>query len=253
MARAPSTQPSIHLKGATLDLPVRRRLRAADADAGSAVGANIVRTRMGHVVRALDGIDLDVEAGQRLAVIGHNGAGKTTLLRLIAGIYQPTSGMRRVEGTVTCLLTSSLGLSPKLSGRENISLACALYGMSRAEVRAARPGIEAFSELGPYLDLPLAAYSAGMKTRLGMSIITSLDPDILVIDEVFGAGDSAFAEKARARLMEMLERSRILVFSSHSESILRQLCTTAVLVERGRIVASGTVDETLLAYRTAWV
>ncbi len=149
------------------------------------------------------------------------------------GIYTPTTGKRFVRGRITCLLTSSLGLSPHLSGRENIRLACALYGLSRKATESIRPEIEDFSELGPYLDLQIGTYSSGMRTRLGMSIITALDPDILIIDEVFGAGDAAFSEKARRKLLGMLERSRILMFSSHSESLLRQLCDTAILVDRG--------------------
>lgn len=244
-----NTQPSpyLELQNVSLDLPAAGRVRNINSD--ERVGGRFIKKGFFHYVRALDDISLKLEGGERVAVIGHNGAGKTTLLRMAAGIYSPTTGRRVVNGKITCLLTSALGLSPALSGRENIKLACALYGLSRKETEALRPEIETFSELGPYLDLQIGTYSSGMRTRLGMSIITALNPDILIIDEVFGAGDAAFSEKARYKLLDMLKRSRILIFSSHSESLLRQLCDSAILVERGQIVGRGTVDEVLLQYK----
>ncbi len=241
------TGPSLKLEKVSLDLPTSGRVRATDSD--DRVGGRFVKKGFTHYVRALDDINLSLEGGNRLAVIGHNGAGKTTLLRMAAGIYSPTSGKRSVNGKVTCLLTSALGLSPFMSGRENIKLACALYGLSRKETEAITPEINAFSELGSYLDLQTGTYSSGMRTRLGMSIITALDPDILIIDEVFGAGDASFSEKAQYKLMGMLEKSRILMFSSHSDSLLRQLCDTAILVDHGQIIGRGSVDEVLLQYK----
>jgi ABC-type polysaccharide/polyol phosphate transport system ATPase subunit len=240
--------PFLTLKNVSLDLPTSGRIRRSNPN--ERVGGRFVKKGLSHYVRALDDISLSLQAGNRIAVVGHNGAGKTTLLRMAAGIYSPTKGKRFVSGKVTCLLTSTLGLSPFMSGRENIKLACALYGLSKEETEAIRPEVEAFSELGSYLDLQTGTYSSGMRTRLGMSIITSLDPDILIIDEVFGAGDAEFSEKARYKLLGMLEKSRILIFSSHSESLLRQLCDTAILVEHGQIIGQGTIDDVLLQYKT---
>lgn len=245
------TSPMLKLENVSLKLPLAGKIRRNET--GSKVGGVIVRGTFGNHVLALDGINLDVQAGSRIAVIGANGAGKTTLLRLAAGIYSPSSGKRLVKGRVTCLLTSSLGLSPALSGRENIRLACALYGIGRKEMKDLAPEIEEFSELGAYLDVQIGTYSAGMKTRLGMSIITALNPDILLIDEVFGAGDNQFAEKSRSKLLDMLAQSRILIFSSHAEPLLRQLCTTAVLLDHGKLIATGSVDEVLLKYKTTTV
>lgn len=243
--------PYLEFQNVSLNLPTAGKIKSNHTS--TEVGGRIVRKGFGHVVRALDGLNLTLTPGTRVALVGHNGAGKTTLLRMAAGIYTPSEGKRIVRGKVTCLLTSSLGLTPNLTGRENIKLACALYGLSRKESEAIRPEIESFSELGSYLDLQIGTYSSGMRTRLGMSIITALDPDILIIDEVFGAGDAQFAEKARHKLLSMLERSRILMFASHSESLLRQLCDTAILVEQGRIAGHGSVDEILLQYKTVTV
>ena len=247
MIKRTNQSPYLELESVTLDLPAAGRIRNIDAD--THVGGKFIKKGFSHFVRALDDVNITLESGDRLAVMGHNGAGKTTLLRMAAGIYSPTRGRRYAKGRVTCLLTSALGLSPVLSGRENIKIACALYGLSRKETEALRPEIESFSELGTYLDLQIGTYSSGMRTRLGMSIITALNPDILIIDEVFGAGDAQFAEKARHKLLGMLERSRILMFSSHSESLLRQLCNKAILVEHGQIVASGTLDDVSMRYK----
>jgi len=239
--------PFIRLENVSLKLPVARLSKTNNEQ--NAVGGRIVREKNSNHILALDNINLDVRPGSRVAIVGANGAGKTTLLRMASGIYHPTSGQRRVNGRVTCLLSSSIGLSPALTGYENINLACLLYGLSRAEIIEATPGIVAFSELGSYLEMPLRSYSAGMRTRLGISIITALRPDVLLIDEVFGAGDARFAEKSREKLLSILEQSRILMFASHSESLLHTLCNEAILMDHGKLVMRGTVAEVLLEYK----
>lgn len=242
------SEPLLELKNATLRLPVTAA--GGGLSAASKLGGRIERHGFAHRVLALHDISLSAGKGDRIAIIGGNGAGKTTLLRLAAGIYQPTSGERIARGTISCLLTSGIGLSQQATGRENIKLACALYGLRGEQWREAVKEAESFSELEAYLDVPMGHYSAGMKTRLGLSVITTIRPDILLIDEVFGAGDADFAEKARKRIIAMIEDARVLLFSSHADNLVRDLCDQAILLSHGEVLYQGPVDEALLEYRT---
>jgi len=194
-------------------------------------------------VKALTDISLTLHDGDRVGLVGHNGAGKSTLLKLMAGIYEPVSGTIKVEGRVTPLFDAMPGLDSEDSGYENILTSGMLIGMTRRQIEAKIPEIEEFCELGEYLSLPVRTYSTGMTMRLGFALVTAMDPGVLLMDEGFGTGDLRFAERAEARMKEFVGRSRIMVLASHSDRTIRSMCNKAVMMEAGRIVASGPVNE----------
>jgi ABC-type polysaccharide/polyol phosphate transport system ATPase subunit len=203
------------------------------------------------VVKALTDISLTLNDGDRVGLIGHNGAGKSTLLKLMAGIYEPVSGTVKVEGRVTPLFDALPGLDSEDSGYENIITSGMLIGMTRRQIEAKIPEIEEFCELGEYLNLPVRTYSTGMTMRLGFALVTALDPGVLLMDEGFGTGDMRFAERAELRLNDFVGRSRIMVLASHSERTIRTMCNKAILLEAGRIVAFGPVEEISDRYRAS--
>jgi ABC-2 type transport system ATP-binding protein len=212
-------------------------------------GGRIGTDAHNHVsISALEDVSLQVEHGDRLGLIGHNGAGKTTLLRVMAGIYEPTGGTVRIEGRPVPIFDLGAGMDPESTAYENIVFRGLYLGLSRAEIRAKTEEIAAFTELGSFLDMPLRTYSAGMFARLAFAISTCVDPEILLLDETIAAGDAAFMQKARRRLEDVVARTGILVFASHSESLIRELCNKAVLLEHGRVVGMGTVDDVFHRY-----
>lgn len=200
------------------------------------------------VVRAIDDLSLSLTPGERLGVVGHNGAGKTTLLRVLSRIYRPTSGEAHVSGGVSSLTDMTMGMDPEATGYDNIILRAIFMGMTFAEARARTPGIAAFSELGQFLELPVRTYSTGMFLRLAFAISTCVFPDILILDEMLSAGDEGFKARAQARIGEMLERSKILVLSSHDLNLVRQVCSRVILMEHGKIKADGAPEEVLAEY-----
>jgi len=209
-----------------------------------ATGGSIEREGNDRVtVKALTDISLSLQDGDRVGLVGHNGAGKSTLLKLMAGIYQPVSGTVKIEGRATPLFDAMPGLDAEDSGYENIITSGMLIGMTRRQIEAKIPEIEEFCELGEYLNLPVRTYSTGMTMRLGFALVTALDPGVLLMDEGFGTGDLRFAERAEARMKSFVGRSRIMVLASHSESTIKSMCNKAIMLEAGRIVASGPVDE----------
>jgi ABC-type polysaccharide/polyol phosphate transport system ATPase subunit len=199
-------------------------------------------------IRALQNLSVTVGDGERVAVIGANGSGKSTLLRLMAGIYHPTAGRRTVRGKVSSLFDLTLGFEMEANGWKNIRYRGYLQGESVEGIRSKTPEIAAFSELGDFLNIPLRYYSAGMLVRLAFSVATTIDPEILLVDEVLGAGDMAFQEKAQRRLQEMTGRARILVAVSHDLATLSRLCTRALWLDRGHLRADGPVAEVVAAY-----
>jgi ABC-type polysaccharide/polyol phosphate transport system ATPase subunit len=200
------------------------------------------------VVTALNDIDFQLNDGDRLGLVGHNGAGKSSLLKVLAGVYEPTNGQVLVDGKITSLFELAPGMDTEDTGFETMITAGMLLGMTRAEIEGKIPEIERFSELGEYMSLPVRTYSAGMMTRLGFSLATALEPEILLLDEGIGASDARFAERAGARLQEFVRRSAILVLASHSDDLIRSVCNKAALLEAGRIVEIGPVDEILSRY-----
>jgi ABC-2 type transport system ATP-binding protein/lipopolysaccharide transport system ATP-binding protein len=225
---------------------------------GQSLKANVLRLGAGGLigsgndgvvrVDALRGLSLSLGHQERLGLVGHNGAGKSTLLRLLGGVYEPRYGRVTIDGRVSSLFDSTLGMDPESTGRENIFLRGIHLGLSPRQIRRQVADIAEFSELGRFIDLPLRTYSSGMQMRLAFAVSTAFEPDILLIDEGIGTGDAAFIEKAERRLTEFVGKAGILVLASHSETLLRQFCTRAVLMELGRIVGDGPVDDILDLY-----
>ncbi|MBN9792148.1 ABC transporter ATP-binding protein [Pseudonocardia sp. TMWB2A] len=201
------------------------------------------------IIEALRDITVSLDKGARVALVGHNGAGKSTLLRLMAGIYEPTRGRSLVRGKVAPVFDLAVGMDPEISGYENILIRGLFLGMTRKQMEARIDDIAAFTELGDYLEMPLRAYSTGMRVRLALGVVTSIDPEILLLDEGIGAVDAEFLNKARDRLHELVDRSGILVFASHSDEFLADLCDTALWMEHGTIKEYGPLHDVLDHYK----
>ena len=207
-------------------------------------GGRILPKRMAQapvIVRALEDITLEIRSGERVGLLGHNGAGKSTLLRVLAGVYHPAAGRVTIRGKVTALLNLTPGFDIEDSGYENIITCGMLLGLSLEQIRAKVPEIVEFSELGDYIHLPARTYSSGMLTRLGFSIAAALEPNILLLDEWLGAGDAKFNDKANRRIKEMVQKTDIVIFASHSESLIESMCDKAALIHHGRLIEYGPV------------
>ncbi len=202
------------------------------------------------LVKALEHVNLSVEQGERVGIIGHNGAGKSSLLKLLAGIYAPTAGTRRVTGRVSSLFDISLGFEPEANGWDNIRYRSYLQGETPKSVKARMPAIAEFSELGKFLDMSVRHYSSGMLVRLAFSVATAIEPEILIVDEVLSAGDCAFQKKARQRMQALISSAQAVVAVSHDLDSLAQFCTRVVWLDHGRIRKSGGTKEVIKAYRT---
>ncbi|PFG27532.1 ABC transporter ATP-binding protein [Corynebacterium renale] len=243
-------QVSIDTHNACVDFPIfdaksRSMKKAFLGAAGGMIGRNASNT---VVVEALRNINLHLREGDRVGLVGHNGAGKSTLLRLLSGIYEPTRGSAIVRGRVAPVFDLGVGMDPEISGYENIIIRGLFLGQTRKSMRRKIDDIAEFSELGEYLNMPLRTYSTGMRVRLALGVVTSIEPEILLLDEGIGAVDAAFMAKARVRLQELVERSGILVFASHSNDFLAQLCNTALWVDHGEIRKAGLVADVVEAY-----
>ncbi len=188
---------------------------------------------------ALNDVSFDLYRGETLGVVGRNGAGKSTLLQLLAGIIEPDRGTIQLNGVRASLLSLALGFNGNLSGRENAILSGLLLGMRRHEVERQIPSIEAFSELGDFMQQPVRTYSSGMRARLGFSVAILADPDVLLIDEVLGVGDAEFRRKSSEALRARIKADRTVVLVSHNSQMISRLCDRAVLIERGHVVAEG--------------
>ena len=243
--------PSIELHNVSVAFPIysagNRSLKKAMLSVTT--GGRIGNDARQVVIQALDQVSFSFNAGDRVALIGHNGAGKTTLLRVLAGIYEPRAGWISVEGRVTPVFDVNLGIDPERTGYDNIILRGLYLGLKKAEILERRDSVAEFTELGPFLDLPVRTYSAGMLARLAFAMATGVEPDILLLDEGIGAGDAEFLEKANTRLDQFISKAGILVLASHSVDLVRKLCTKGVLMEHGRLVQSGELEDVLRDYR----
>ena len=241
---------SIDIEGAAVDFPIfdaksRSLKKAVLGRAGGRIGTE----SKVPIIEALRDITVSLRRGDRVALVGDNGAGKSTLLRLMSGIYEPTRGRASVVGKVAPVFDLAVGMDPEISGLDNILIRGLFLGMTRKQMEAKVDDIAAFTELGDYLSMPLRTYSTGMRVRLALGVVTSIDPEILLLDEGIGAVDAAFLEKSKKRLSELVERSGLLVFASHSDEFLRELCDTAIWMEHGQIKQQGELNEVLRAYK----
>jgi ABC-type polysaccharide/polyol phosphate transport system ATPase subunit len=200
------------------------------------------------MIRALDGIDLEIPEGQAFGLIGENGAGKTTLLKLASRITYPTGGKIRVRGRVGALIEVGSGMHPELTGRENIDLYGRILGLSREDIRRRFDEIVDFADIGPALDRPLKQFSSGMQLRLGFSLAAHLEPDVLLVDEAIAVGDAGFQYRCVERISTLVREGRTLVFVSHNMSAMEALCERSVLLSHGRIVRDGSTRDVIKEY-----
>lgn len=207
------------------------------------------RVKRSHEFWALQDVDLDVEPGTTLGIIGRNGAGKSTLLSIISGVLQPTAGEVEVRGLLTAIFGLGTGFNPLFTGRENAMLSGLILGIEHDEMLERFGAIEEFAEIGEFMDQPIKTYSSGMRSRLGFAVATNVEPDVLVIDEALSAGDSAFKKKAIQRMYDLRESGTTVLFVSHSMGMVTRFCTEAVLLHKGRLVASGSPEEVADRYQ----
>lgn len=210
--------------------------------AASVTGGRFGKETGVTVVQALRDINLQLHSGDRLGLIGHNGAGKSTLLRMLAGVYDPSSGRMTSEGTVASLIDPSLGIEPDATGLENITLRGLVMGLSKREIDRKTPEICEFSGLGEYIHMPVRTYSTGMMMRLAFSISTSVRADILLMDEWLSVGDAEFTEKAERRMREVVSHSGILVLASHSTQLIISECTRVLHLHHGSVLREESVE-----------
>lgn len=192
---------------------------------------------------ALQNISFDVKKGEHLAILGFNGAGKSTLLKTIVGVYKPSSGKVEKQGVIAPLLELGAGFDPNYSGKENIFLYGAILGYTREYIQSKYDEIVEFSELGNFINVPLKNYSSGMRARLGFSIATAVEPDVLILDEVLSVGDAKFRTKSLKKVQSMFDKGVTVLFVSHSIDQVKAICDKAILLDHGKIIAKGDVDE----------
>lgn len=197
---------------------------------------------------ALREVSFDVERGESLAVIGPNGAGKSTLLQVLAGIILPSEGTVEVNGHISSLLTLGAGFDQDLSGNDNILLAGAFMGLEDRMVRDLLPSIVEYADLGQFIDAPIKTYSSGMRARLGFAIATSVDPDILLLDEVLATGDAEFRAKSKARVIELVRAAKGIVLVTHDMAWVTEYCNRAMLLEKGRLIVEGAPADVVRAH-----
>lgn len=206
-------------------------------------------TRIGHdTYHALRGINIDIKKGEFIGILGRNGAGKSTLLKIIAEIYQPTSGSISVHGKLVPFIELGVGFNPNLSGRDNVYLNGAMLGFSRKEVDDMYDSIVEFAELKQFMDQKLKNYSSGMQVRLAFSMAIRADGDILLLDEVLAVGDSAFKKKCYDYFDYLKEKKKTIIFVTHSMAQVEKYCTRAVLIEKGKVTIDGNPSEVTSAY-----
>src|SRR4051794_35573491 len=198
---------------------------------------------------ALRNVSFTVAQGEVLGLLGHNGSGKSTLLRCAAGILRPTTGRIRTAGRVAALLALGAGFHPELTGRQNIYVNASVLGLKRAEVDRRLDEIVSFSELEQFIDIQVKQYSTGMYSRLAFSVAVSVDPDVLIVDEVLSVGDEAFQAKCVERIFEFKAEGRTLLLVSHSAQLVEKLCDRAVVLDRGTLVTDTDVDDGLRIFR----
>lgn len=197
---------------------------------------------------AVNNVSFEINAGDRVGVIGHNGAGKSTLLKGLCRVYAPTLGQVKVEGRLAPLLEIGAGFHPEFTGRENIYLNGAILGYTKDDLSKIEPEVISFSELEEFIDTPVKYYSTGMYMRLAFSLATAMHPDILVLDEIFAGGDAAFLEKAKKRMKDLIDKADIMILVSHDQQLITSLCNRVLLMDHGELIADGAPKEILEQY-----
>ncbi|MBY7818082.1 ABC transporter ATP-binding protein [Vibrio fluvialis] len=200
------------------------------------------------VHRAIDDLTLEISNGDRVCLIGSNGAGKSTLLKAIAGILSPSSGEINILGQLSTLLDFATGFEMEMTGYDNIIIRGLLLGMTLEEITSKRDEIARFADLGDFINQPLKTYSSGMFVRLAFAVATSIKPDVLIIDEIVGAGDASFADKANDRMMSMLEHGNIIIMATHSPDLALKICNRGIWLDKGKIKMDGPIDTVLNKY-----
>ncbi len=202
-----------------------------------------------HEFWAVEDVDLEIESGATLGILGRNGAGKSTLLQMISGVSRPTAGEVRVDGRLAAIFSTGAGFNPEFTGRENVMLNGLILGISHDEMLARFDDIAAFADIGEFMDQPIKTYSSGMKSRLGFAVAVNVEADILVLDEALSAGDAAFKKKAFQRMYDLRDSGTTVLFVSHSIGMVKRFCTEAILLHKGRLVTTGEPDEVVDRYR----
>ena len=233
------TQPSIQLEHITLRFPKQRNIFGILAD---------FFKKKERKFTALSGIDLEVQQGEVIGIIGRNGSGKSTLLRVISGIYPPDQGTVHAAGDISLLAGLGTGFSAHQTGRENALLYGSILGHGEKEMLAKLDEIIEFSELGSFIDEPLRTYSAGMKARLGLAVASAIKPNILLIDEVLGVGDPNFREKSKKKILDMVKGASTVVIVSHSFGLMTDICDRVILLHQGKLVHDGSPKESIKKY-----
>jgi ABC-type polysaccharide/polyol phosphate transport system ATPase subunit len=229
----------IKVRNATVEYPIYHansmslRNRLVSVGTGGAISRGVKNV---VTVKALDDVSFEINEGDRVGLVGHNGAGKSTLLRTLAGIYSPTSGEIEIEGRVSTIFELAAGMDNELTGYENIVRLAMLAGARKSEAKNLIPEIEAFADIGEFMAMPVHSYSAGMLTRLAFSVAVAIRPEILLIDEVLGAGDPEFQKRAKQRLKSVVESASIFVLATHSKEMITLYCNRALRFEHGRLV-----------------
>jgi ABC-type polysaccharide/polyol phosphate transport system ATPase subunit len=203
------------------------------------------------VIEALRNVNLALKDGDRLGIVGHNGAGKTTLLRVMSQIYEPQEGTVTIDGSLSCFVDIIQGMDPEANGWDNIIFRGVFLGLTFEQAKELSPSIAEFSELGEYLNMPIRTYSAGMFMRLAFAITTSVYPEIILMDEMIGAGDASFFDKTISRVTQMMDRTKIVVVATHSNFIISRFCNKVLWMEKGFIKDFGSVDTILPKFEAA--
>ena len=224
---------SITAENVGLVYTVRRKFTLAARDKRVPAARRISVEGNHRFVTALEGVSFNLGSGDRLGLVGSNGAGKTTLLKVLYGIFEPTSGRIAIDGRVDALFNITLGFRTEATGRRNIELRGLINGWSREQIAARMDEIIEFSELGDFIDMPMKTYSQGMSARLAFSVATTLEPEILLMDEWIGAGDAGFQEKARQRMDAISQKAGIIVLASHNQDLIRKTCNKILRLEAG--------------------
>ena len=239
---------SISLRGVTLDYAIYsvRAQSLRNAVLNMAVGGKLMRSANDvTVVRAINNVSFDLKEGDRLGLVGHNGSGKTSMLKVLAGVYEPSAGVVKVQGRVSSMISMSIGLDHDASGLQNIKNLAMMQMMSKKEIARRLPGIVEFSELGAYIHMPFKTYSAGMMARLTFAVATAMDADILIMDEWLGAGDAEFQHKASARMTSLVDNAKIVVLASHNDKLIEDVCNKVMVMDGGRATFFGDTEEWL--------